>query len=531
MKRLSILALFLVLTLVTCKNRAQEEPDMENFDNYDFLLQNAEQRQEKIKELECSTFSLLQDLLNPTFNVLNILKKHSLYKRSNSILDRSVHDLPTFTWTCVDNGCLTLAMLPFYNQTSKMFFTKDSPYISSYTNLTNPELIKDLSAIVTDLLNIPVGEILPLFSHIKLQERRAGLFLRAGSNYGPWTFQVSWPFMYLERNFFLNNAERERLEESEFLSNLSTGTNKAEAEAFIRPHLVADKLGFGDMRLHALYTPYKSSSDRFTLGGFVTLPTAFSVKEGILGNSFCKRGGPPPLPLLELLAIGFDCEDKKSTEIASFNQAIAFAFGILDRLTANVAETSLGNNGHVTIGPLLEYAHKFNDCLAITTQANVQYVTPGNEIRSFIPKISPKAFDRDFNNPAKAVENLEFIKDVIIARTFLTPLKVKVQPGAIAQVNSYVTYAFDWLTASLGYDFWYQAQEKFKSIEHPHPSILISPAMNPAGMQHKLFGSLLGSLEHGEDGLLQLGLRWDYTFASQGMGRDFTLAANLAVLY
>jgi hypothetical protein len=504
---------------------SQEQSTFE--EETELLKENAQKN--AAQEAPCHLDIIFDNVLE-NFNVLNILKKHHVYKRSNSVLNRNIHDLPTFTWTCVDNGCLTLAALPFFNQTSKMFFTENSPFIKSYINLGNNNLINDISQGLDIIPNLSIGKILPLFQQIKLEERRAGIYFRAASDYGPLTFQFSWPLLYVERNFILSPEEERKLKENEFISQFSTGTNKAETEAFIKPHVVSDKIGFGDMRFHALYTPYFENNDRFTIGGFITLPTAFAFRDGVIGSSFCKKNGRPPFNFEEILRVAFQCDKSRSTQIAIFNQLKNLALGVLDHLTGNF-ETGLGNNGHLTIGPLLEYEHRFNNYWGITTQANVQYVAPCDEIRAFIRPKNLKAFDQhDFKDPAQVEENIKFIQNRILDMFFLTPLKVKVQPGPIAQINSYLTYTYDCFKGSVGYDFWYQGQEKFKAIESPHPAINIQKALNPAGLQNKVFGSLLGTVPQG-DGLLQLGLRWDYTFASRGIGKDFTLAADIQFLY
>lgn len=532
MKRLPLLCLLILLStdqIMRSEIESSQEESMNDFDKEaELLLKYAQAHKELQQEDECTPELIIDKLL--IFDTLNILKKHTVYKRSNSVLNRNIHDLPTFTWTCVDNGCLTLAALPFFNQTSKMFFTEDSPFIKSYINLTNKDLIDDISQVVDIIPDLNVGKILPLFQDIKLQERRAGIYFRAASDYGPLTFQFSWPLLYVERNFFFSPAEERKLEESEFLRQFSTGVNKAEARAFLTPHVVTDKIGLGDMRFHALYTPYCENKDRFTIGGFITLPTAFAFRDGFIGSSFCKTNGPPPFNLEEIICVAFKFENSRSKRIAMFNQVKNLALGVVDHLTGNF-ETSLGNNGHATIGPLLEHEHKFNNYWGVTTQANVQYVAPCEEVRAFIRPKNPKAFDRrNFNDPAQAADNLKFIRNKILDMFFLTPLKVKVQPGPIAQINSYLTYTCDCLKGSVGYDFWYQGQEKFTAIESPHPTINIGKALNPAGLQNKIFGSLVGTLPQ-DDGLLQLGLRWDYTFASRGIGKDFTLAADIQFLY
>ncbi len=540
-KKLSFLLLFLIgaftLTLSAQVKNQQEFADTEEpSDDQEFI----NQRQEyfdyytsdnfKSDPIPCTTELVVKKIKQSGF--IDLLK-HSIYLHSNSILNRNLHDLPTFNWTCNDKDCLDLAILPFYNQTSKIFFTDSNPHIESYINLSGKDLIGKLDHITTTFMELSVEDVLPLFRHIKLQERRTGLFFRACSRQQNILLQFSVPLYYLERNFFLSNEERKRISDSDILNQFATNSSQEEAEEILTEHLVGDKFGLGDMRIYGLYTPYQCDYGRWSFGGFITLPTAVSFKEGIIGGTFCKTLRPPELNLKEIicsLLLEIDTPNLKTRQIRSLKMLENLAFGVLDHLTANIANTSLGNNGHVTIAPMVEYQCQFNDNFGIISQGSIQYVAPSKEERFFIKKINLKEFNRDFENSKNAESDLRFIERALIDNLFPKVFNVTVSPGAIFNFTTALLWQYGCTKASIGYDYWRQNKETIDLNNIPARSFLVERALNPFGEQHKLFGSVGVDLDH-DAGIFRIGLRGDITVASHGIGRDFTLALDLRFIY
>lgn len=519
--------LYIGLPCATQKASAQERSLGDALDEY-LENQDLQKEREEAQQTPCTADIAVSTLVDG--GIVNLLKV-PIYRRTNSVLNRNIHDLPTFNWVDIHRGCFDLAVLPFYNQTSKLFFTKTDPFIRSYINLTGQDFIdalEEIAQLIRPEESAPIGEILPLFQHIKLQERRAGLYFRVGGHNNDWDIKFSVPLYYLERNFFLTPEEIEAISFSPAIRELSEGSSRAESEELLTEHLVSDKLGLGDLRIHALYAPWTSETTRWSMGGFITLPTAFALKQGIIGGSFCKVRSIPPFDLQQIICgiLG----DSVAEQIQSFDTLTRLAFAVLDTLTANVADTSLGNNGHVTLAPLIQYEHFFNECWGMRSQGSIQYVVPGTERRYLIKRINKKSFDRDFANPDLAEANLAFIRQKVIDTLFPSVLSVKVRPGAIANVNGALLWKYNCFNAWAGYDFWWQGQEKLEFSEAQRRIFRTEVAINPQGIQHKFFGGIEFNIPY-SCGLLYVGLRGDTTFSSRGIGKDFTLAFNLAFSY
>lgn len=521
----------------TGQSPADAPASMDEID-YERLLDRLDElKQGEQIEPPCTAQSVVNSLTG--IGVVNILKKHPIYIRSNSILNRSLHDLPTFNWICnAHDNCLDLGVFPFYNQTSKMFFTDSDPFIDSYLNLSGKDFIDEIAEITQAFFKFSPEEILPLFRNIKLQERRVGLFFRicTQQQFTPQeylTLQFSVPVLYLERNFFLTPEERQRIRSSEVLNEFATNSSEDEAEQLLREHLVGDKLGLGDMRLYGMYTPYDTPGSRFSCGGFLTLPTAHAFKEGLIGGTFCKTQKHPEIHLKELICSLFLETTKDPSlvtrRIRSRQELANLSFSVLDHLTANVANTSLGNNSHVTIAPVIEYEYRPDEYVSLLSQFSVQYVAPSQEPRYFIKKINSAAFNRNFEDPKIAEANLRFIEKAIIDSFFPKVINVTVKPGPIIDFHTAVRFNYDCVRASFGYDYWWQGKERIE-FDHKTHGLLIGRALNPHGEQHKLFGSFGVDIPQ-EPGIFHVGFRWDATVASHGIGKDYTLALDVRFIY
>lgn len=520
-----LLIMFSLVTLIT-RSAANDEELARDALEADLVSNRA--RAEEAALPECTADIAIETLL--ALNVIDLLKV-PFYKHSNSILNRNIHDLPTFNWVDIRPGCLNLSVLPFYNQTSKLFFTRSSPFIKSYLNITGEDFIDALTAIV-DVADptIQPEEILPLFQNVKLQERRAGLYFRTGAHQNQWDLEFSVPLYYIERNFFLTPEEIEEISFSPALRDLSEGSSNSEAEELLTEHLVSDRVGIGDFRIHALYAPWHTDTTRWSVGGFLTLPTAFSFTQGIIGGSFCKFRNIPFFDLEEIICTTLQVGELIPEQIQVKQQLTDLAFSVLDNLTANVADTSLGNNGHVTIAPIAQYEQFFCDEWGVRAQGSVQYVVPAKERRYFIKKIDPDEFNRDFTNPVDAVANLAFIRRKIIDNFFPTVFNVTVKPGPIVDLNAALFWNYQAIRAVFGYDFWWQGQERIEVSKQQAKNFLVDRALNPSGLQHKIFASVDLSFPYCS-GIFYAGLRGDYTFSGHGIGKDFTLAINLAFSY
>src|SRR3990167_7690546 len=121
---------------------------------------------------------------------LSRLLAFEIYLRTNPVNQRSLHDLPMFEWYCLDNCNLSIRIAPFYNQTSTMYFTRNSSFIDSYVSLIGnnvlDEIIQKIEPLFDPEKELQINEVLPVFSPIKLQERRVGGMFQVCYNYCGW---------------------------------------------------------------------------------------------------------------------------------------------------------------------------------------------------------------------------------------------------------------------------------------------------------------------------------------------------------
>src|SRR3990167_1669970 len=207
-----------------------------------------------------------------------------------------------------------------------------------------------------------------------------------------------------------------------------------------------------------------------------------------------------------------------------------YFFAVLDRLTANVAHTSLGTGGSVIIAPLFQYDFNQSEHICLTTKGTVQLNTPFTQLRSFKAKTNLASLNRDYTDPTKTAENYAFINNRIQQIFFPEVIKSHVTPGTIIELSEACTFSHGWFEGCLGYDFWWKGKEHVKLLCTPSAPIDFCPGIAPSAYAHKLFGDLQVFLDR-KSTTLQVGIMWDATFASKGIGKDFTLALDFRILF
>jgi hypothetical protein len=472
----------------------------------------------------CDPLTVIEKL-----TLLNIPQtlQNNFYELTQPPVTRSVLDLPSLRIYQDRRRCWSFFVLPFYNQTTKMFFSKCSDRIGSYLSLT-ADFLANLDT-QTLIPNFNLDEVFPLFGLVTLQERRLGGMFSAYTNHKAWAFGIRMPLYYLERNFFLNDQEVQAIKNALFFKE-STGTAASDEEevmTFARRHLISDKVGFGDTRLTGLYRIDGLEQDVW-LGAELTIPTAVAFHKGIYGSAFCKSQPPPPFDFLALLQETTLCGATPAQEEEALATALDFATEALDKLTANVADRPLGNNGHFSIAPLLEHQYYFNDCLKLITHASFEYLFPADEHRFFIIQKNPADFVRNYNDNNQAQANLTFLSQQAINTFFPADrLCTRVSPGIIVKLSTGFYYETYHYYSMLGYDFWWQGQERLKIIQ-PLPPLALNKGVKPAASQSKVFGYLGGKM-HLWHYVVRLGLRSDVTITNHAIGKDFTVALDIDV--
>jgi len=180
-----------------------------------------------------------------------------------------------------------------------------------------------------------------------MQERRGGFMLGVAHANGRFNLEFKTPLYYLERNFFVTPEEQEILE-SFF------GPSDPEQQK----HFISDRVGFGDTRLTIGFFAVEDDRLQLNVGGEATIPTQIAFKKGLLGSHFKKNSNHPIFNILELFQMVF-CEVKDVSQIEAIT--INFLLSSFDKLSANLLQTSLGNNGHLGLMIFAEKFMQFND--------------------------------------------------------------------------------------------------------------------------------------------------------------------------
>ena len=250
----------------------------------------------------CSILSLLTPQSSPTqnppvINAINILKENLYRRTTGPVTRRSLLDEPALIPDYFVDSCWSLTGDIFFNYSPKVFFTKDSPFICSYINLTNQNIINEIDSV--EFIDADVPGILGLFTNIKLYQYRAGLMGSFAHQWGKWLLTARIPLYYLLEHFYLTPDEQRAIENNPFFTTAegSQGAGPTqEVKAFALRHLVSDKFGCGDMRVSFLGHTCCTDYTNIWFGIQGTLPTAKSFVRGLLGGNLIPM--PPFLILI-----------------------------------------------------------------------------------------------------------------------------------------------------------------------------------------------------------------------------------------
>lgn len=413
----------------------------------------------------------------------------------------------------------------FYNQTTVDNFTESGTNITSYWNLNDENLIRDLDE---EEFGINIPNAIALFGVLKMQERRTGVMLGAFGVWDSWNLELRMPFYYNERNFFLTPEEIDRIQQSNIFDDNNSGkTSKGE----LHKHFVADAFGCGDTRLCAGCFLIDQENFGLNVGALMTFPTAIAFERGLIGGDFDKNSQHCPFDLLSLFQLGLSTPPDTAAVTAI---SIAFLTSAFDKLSANLLQVTMGNGGHIGTGFFFENYLPLNERFKISTRGEVEYLFPSSERRFYITKKFPEEFTSrepytgDGADPAQAPEKLAFLNmqliDTFIPKVYAT----SIYPGFIVRFASELSGYFGqtwWF--GIGYDLWWQDRERLGSI-YADPfeiaNIRTDIATRPGEFQNKIFGTI--SYYHSESDWFDWNLTMygDYTVLRTGIGRDFTLS-------
>lgn len=480
---------------------------------------------------------------------LDILQEN-LYCQTNGLNERSLLDEPLFEpKQCCYQDNWTIGGDFFWNQVNASHLLPNRTAIKFYLNLFGPTLIEKLQNSASTLLplfasgefNLDIAQLFALFENMTVQERRIGFMFEAMKRWEWIELRFMIPLYYNERNYFFSVKEQETARE--FLAQEFGGTD-AQAEAdFQKNHLISDAFGIGDTRLEVNGEWINYNGFTLKAGLFGTFPTAFALKNGIVGSHYKKLCAFPLFDFNALFAI-VDQVQMQGGIATKEQEELAFSFirnltlGALDQLSANLLDVQLGNGGHFGFGPYMRL-HTPLSCLfrgvwaesfAFNGRYSIEYQIPKNEKVFYKIDANPADFqNRNFNDPTQADANLTFLENEFIRRLYTIAIPTRVQPGFIFRWTSSLCYDGCYTDFRLGTDTYIRTKPGFSHIKacpELRSQINVDAAELFLAYQSKITGGITGKVERPEH-TWYISLNGDYTFWSSGLGKDFTITFGI----
>ena len=465
-----------------------------------------------------------------SIDIVRILREDLYKKTTGPVTRRSLLDLPAFMPDYFYNNYWSWSAEGFFNFTPRVYFTKNSPFIRDYIDLTNKNIIDELSN--SEFVNVDIPGVLGLFSSIKLQQYRAGFMFSFARQWDNWLLYARIPLYYLLENFFLTDDEIDRIENNPFFTNDDAGvgtTPEDEARKFALKHIVCDKFGTGDTRLSLLAHLYSSDCQDLWFGLQSTLPTAKAFNSGLIAGEFDPEAMIPPFNLQHFFNV-FKCSPNLNLALNVIKTELTdFLVDALDRLSTILINAPLGNGKHFGFGPELNFRYHLNDYFSFNTYSSVQAYLPHKEHRYYLIKKQTSDFERDWHNPERASENLSLLNRLIVQTLFPVGIKTTIVPGPRFQINSSALYKNEHWDLSLGLDYWIQGHE---SLRNPLPIIPFGlpvdeiKAARPAAQQGKIFANAgyydtIRSESCTMDWYVCVNM--DATIFNSGIGKDYSI--------
>lgn len=419
----------------------------------------------------------------------------------------------------------------FYDQMAKSYFTHNSTNIGSYIGMNQETVIEALHNLLDKVkilfpsFQLPFIDLFDLFANAKVQERRFGIMFHMMRKYKGKTFLCYLPLYYFERNYFLTEEEQDRI-----MALLAISSPEDEVD-FQKKHLICDKLGFGDMRFIMAYPVLRRPDYEIDLGAQITLPTACALAKGLLGSTYKDKNiNQPAFNFTELLDLGSVVETRQE----AIDKATEFFLASLDRLSAILLDTSLGNNGHLGVGIIANTKARLStfvyrpwaQAVVFKTKIAAEYLLPKTRRRYFVEKDSAKHFDdHNFNDESKATENLAFLEQQFVDKFFPYVLETRIHPGFVFVWTTKAIYATRYGEFHLGSDTWLKTPDHLGVI---NASPLLADRLDRKkakgiwGYQSTIFGSIaFKNPKKNKDLIVEFNAA--ATIATRGIGGQFTI--------
>lgn len=495
-----------------------------------------------LKQCMLTPQDVLTVLTSPGDGILiqNFLEQ-DFYLRTNPVTVRPLHDLPILhplrLNLCTSDNRASLTL--FFNQMRKAFVSPCSPYIYTYLNITNPDLMTEFQRLAQQFnVNFPVGAVFSLFNFIKLEERRLGGWFTFQDHMDCFEWRIQFPIYYIEHNFYLSQQEQDAIAGSPFFQAIQESFGGpggvTEVEDFFKQHLVNDMLGFGDLYVQVLFDVITTDTLDAQIGFDLTFPSAIIFKRGLIGRGFPNCPAQPMLDFYQLACL------LQTNLPAAQAELLNFGIGALDRLTNTAAHTRLGEE-HFGLGFLGETFWTIDYAVALHNELRIRYLFSSVESRFFTNIKNPADFTGpgvNYADPNNTLRNLTFLAQQAVLFLYPPVALARVYPGSIIEFSTALEYEDGCMRLHAGYDIWYQAKEQ---LSLTCDSLNIFPNMEvarkSAALQNKMFGRALFAFASCNYDW-HIGLLLDLTFGTfvdaettKGIGEDWSAGIDFTVFY
>ncbi len=467
-------------------------------------------------------------------DILPILREDIYKSTVGPVTRRSLLDMPAMTPDFFDSECPWLLTADFfYNFSPKVFFTKNSAFLSSYIDLNNQNIINTVANSIFPSVDVP--GLFGLFSTIKLQQYRAGIMMAIARHWDCWTVTARIPLYYLLENFFLNDQEVSQIQNNPFFRDDDGGIGDTPAEEvrkFALRHLVQDRIGIGDSRITLLLKTHCTDNFKAWFGLQATIPTARDIKRGLIAGEFEPIQSMPIINLQSLANIFF-CNPNQTFADETLRRILLeeFLVDTLDRLSTILITTPLGNGKHFGLGPEIDAKWYLNEYFSMQTYASLQAYTPHRENRFYLMEKTDEDFDRDWRDTSITGDNLVTLNRLIVQTLYPVGVRTTIHPGIRFQCNHSFLYKSEHWNLAVGFDYWYfgeETQQLLLPVVPFNKRLVQQKGQRPAAHQGKII-TAIGYFHNGDCYDWYIDFNADATVFNTGIGRNYTVGFRLGL--
>ena len=450
-----------------------------------------------------------------------------IYQQTSPIRNRPILEYPftlTYGFEMHENNAISIQL--FLNSCSHKNFTKTSTTLDSYFLLGNPTRFAQLLFVdeITERKTIEnLAKSLALFDPATVQENRIGGVLESHVVHNNFFLSAQLPILYAERNLYLTPSQKAAISISSLGGMLQT--DGVDENDFVYQHIVMDQFGIGDLKIKAMYEMHTSRNFDIDLGGFIIFPTATALKQGMIGTWFDQNNERAYLDLATINVL-------EPLTVQNQDDIANFFLAAVNKLSSNILNCPLGNNGHVVLAPSINFDWYFAQNWQFSNDFSLQVPLKAQEQRFYQKTQSQAEFLNAYNTafgtgtPDDAITFVSFVNDEIQNLFFPYVFPTMVYPGMVFNSTNQVAYRFHACDFFIGSNFWYQGAESLQPFINTQNdqnfTYNYTGAEAASAAQEKLFARVDYNIDT-TDLCWSFSLYGDITVWNSGIGNDFTL--------